>query len=203
MSSERKWLKLSLIAMPLGAILLLHYLTFDNMRYEHAVHRMLFYLPLVLGSVWFGLKGALSVSAAVMVCNLPYAILSWQGLTPEDFDLLLQAVLFVIVGILLGLLVERERAKHKALIQAESLAAVGRAVSEIAHDMKTPLMAIGGFTSQVLRCLSPDDPKYSKLEIAVRRTARLEGMAGHITQHSGGPKLKNSSLNPNSAMSSL
>ena len=180
MSSKRKWLKSGLIAMTLGAILLLHYLTFDNMKYEHAVHRMLFYLPLVLGSFWFELNGALSVSAAVILCNLPYAIISWQGLSAEDFDMLLQALLFVIIGILLGLLVERERAKHKALIQAERLAAVGRAVSEIAHDMKTPLMSIGGFTTQVLRCLSPDDPKYKKLEIAVKQTARLEGMVREL-----------------------
>lgn len=182
MSSKRKWLKLSFIVMTLGAILLLHYLTFGHMKYEHAVHRMLFYIPLVLGSFWFGLKGALSVSAAVIICNLPYAILTWQGLTPEDFDILLQAVLFVIVAILLGLLVERERAKNRALIQAESLAAVGRTVSEIAHDMKTPLMAIGGFTTQVLRCISPDDPKYRKLEMAVKQTARLEAMVRELLE---------------------
>jgi len=183
MSFKRKGLKWGVIISMLGAILLLHYLTYfihGNMRYEHAVHRMLFYLPLVLGSVWFGLKGALSVSAAVILCNLPYAIISWQGLTPEDFDILLQAVLLVMVGLLLGFLVERERAKHKALIQAESLASVGRAVSEIAHDIKTPLMAIGGFTTQVLRCLSPDDPKYGKLEIAVKQTARLEAMVREL-----------------------
>ena len=150
------------------------------MKYEHAVHRMLFYIPLVLGSFWFGLKGALPVSAAVILGNLPYVIPSWQGLNPEDFDMLLQALLFVMVGILLGLLVERERGEHRALIQAESLAAVGRTVSEIAHDMKTPLMSIGGFTNQVLRCLSPDDPKYKKLEIAVQQTARLEGMVREL-----------------------
>jgi two-component system, NtrC family, sensor histidine kinase HydH len=176
---KRKDLKWVVIITLLGAILFLHYLayfTHGAMRYEHAVHRMLFYLPLGLGCIWFGLKGALFVSAAVIICNLPYAIISWQGLTLENFDILLQAVLLVIVGILLGFLVERDRAKQKALIQADSLAAVGRAVSEIAHDIKTPLIAIGGFTSQVLRCLSPDDPKYAKLEIAVRQTARLEGM---------------------------
>jgi two-component system, NtrC family, sensor histidine kinase HydH len=89
-------------------------------------------------------------------------------------------VLFVIVGILLGFLVEKERAKHRALIDAERLASVGRTVSEIAHDMKTPLMAIGGFTNQVLRSLSPDDPKYRKLEIAVRQTARLEGLVREL-----------------------
>jgi len=123
--------------------------------------------------------GTLCVSAAVIVSTFPYVVFSWQGLTAEAFDVFLHAVLFVIVGILLGFLVEKERAKHRALIDAERLASVGRTVSEIAHDMKTPLMAIGGFTNQVLRSLSPDDPKYRKLEIAVRQTARLEGMAGN------------------------
>jgi two-component system, NtrC family, sensor histidine kinase HydH len=179
MTFKRNHMKWGVIAVMLGAILAVHYFTYlahGNMRYEHSIHRMLFYLPLVLGSVWFGLKGALCVAAAVIVCNLPYAILSWEGLTPEDFDILLQAMLLVIVGILLGFLVEKERAKHKALVQAESLAAVGRAVSEIAHDMKSPLIAIGGFTSQVLRSLSPGDPNCRRLEAAVSQTARLEGM---------------------------
>ena len=179
MSSKRKWLKWGIIVTTLGAILFLHYFTYlthGPMKYEHAVHRMLFYLPLVLGSFWFGLKGALCVSVAVIVCNLPYAINSWQGLSPEDFDILLQAFLFALVGILLGWLVDRERARHKALIQAESLAAVGKTVSEIAHDMKTPLMAIGGFTMQVLRDLKPDDQRRKKLEIAVKQTSRLEAM---------------------------
>lgn len=76
--------------------------------------------------------------------------------------------------------VKRERGKHRDLIQAESLAAVERTVSEIAHDMKTPLMSIGGFANQVLRCLSPDDPKYKKLEIVVKQTARLEGMVREL-----------------------
>jgi signal transduction histidine kinase len=84
--------------------------------------------------------------------------------------------LFVLVGILLGCLVDREREQHNALIKAESLAAVGKTVSEIAHDMKTPLMAIGGFTVQVLRDMKPDDQGRKKLEIAVKQTSRLEEM---------------------------
>jgi signal transduction histidine kinase len=48
--------------------------------------------------------------------------------------------------------------------------------------MKTPLMAIGGFTTQVLRCISPDDPKYRKLEMAVKQTARLEAMVRELLE---------------------
>ena len=41
-------------------------------------------------------------------------------------------------------------------------------------------MSIGGFTTQVLRCLSPDGPKYAKLEIAVKQTAPLEVMVREL-----------------------
>ena len=41
-------------------------------------------------------------------------------------------------------------------------------------------MGIRDFTTQVLRGLSPHDPKYAKLEIAVRQTARLEAMVREL-----------------------
>jgi signal transduction histidine kinase len=200
MSSKREWLKWGIIVTTLGAILFLHYFTYlthGPLKYEHAVHRMLFYLPLVLGSFWFGLKGSLCVSGTVIVCNLPYAINSWQGLSPEDFDILLQALLFVLVGILLGCLVDREREQHRALIKAESLADVGKTVSEIAHDMKTPLMAIGGFTTQVLRDMRPDDQRRRKLEIAVKQTSRLEAMIREMLDFGRPLVLKRSKVNLN------
>jgi hypothetical protein len=45
-------------------------------------------------------------------------------------------ILYLVIAFIIGLLVERERKKHRALLRSESLAAVGRTASEIAHDMK-------------------------------------------------------------------
>jgi signal transduction histidine kinase len=53
---------------------------------------------------------------------------------------------------------------------------MGRAVSSIAHDIKSPLVAIGGLTSQVLRKLAADDPARPKLDIVVQQTARLDSL---------------------------
>lgn len=157
-------------------ILCLHYFTLPHMRYQHAVYRMLFYLPLVLGSLWFGLKGALYVSGSVSVFYLPHLIKQWQGLSLENFHKLTEGILYIVIAVILGLLVEKERKKHRALLRAESLAAIGRTVSEIAHDMKTPLMAIGGFTTLVSRKLGSEDPSRKKLEIVIQQTARLDAM---------------------------
>ena len=72
-------------------------------------------------------------------------------------------------------LVQRERAEEK-LRESESLAAIGRALSGVAHDMKTPLIAIGGFTNLVQRDMDENDPKRARLDIVMRETRRLESM---------------------------
>ncbi|HUU81823.1 MAG TPA: ATP-binding protein [Acidobacteriota bacterium] len=168
--------KVAVIALMIGGILCLHYFTFSYMRYHHAVYRMLFYLPLVLGCFWFGLKGAWYVSAGVTIFYLPYLIKQWQGFSFDDFQKILEGVLFIVIAFILGWLVEKERKKHAALVQAERFAATGKALLEIAHDMKTPLIAIGGFAGQILRGLRHQGPNEKKLNIVIQETARLESM---------------------------
>ena len=141
-------MKKAIISLLIAAILELHYYTFPEMRYHHAVYRMLFYLPLVLGSLWFGMKGALFVCISVSVLFLPHALKQWQGFSLDDLYRLTEGALYIFIALILGFLVEEVKKRHKALLMAESLSAVGKAVSEIAHNMKAPLMAIGGFATQ-------------------------------------------------------
>jgi len=181
----------------IGCILVLHYFTLPNLTYEHALYRMLFYLPLVLGALWFGLKGALWVCGSVSVLYLPYALAHWHALSLESFHQVLEGVLYIVIALILGLLVEKERRQHRALVEAESLAAVGRAVSEVAHDMKTPLVAIGGFAHRHYRRISEDDPDREDLKIILEETARLQSMVEHMLEYGSPHRLQptTSSLN--------
>jgi signal transduction histidine kinase len=88
------------------------------------------------------------------------------------------------MGFLLAFLVERERKRQQELIEAESLAAIGRTVSEIAHDMKTPLMAIGGYANLISRHLADDDPARAKLDVIIRETSRMEAMVKEMLDFS-------------------
>jgi PAS domain S-box-containing protein len=72
-------------------------------------------------------------------------------------------------------LIQRERAE-KSLRDSERLAAMGRALSSVAHDMKTPLIAIGGFTRLVKDHLEAANPHRAKLDIVIQETRRLENM---------------------------
>lgn len=72
-------------------------------------------------------------------------------------------------------LIQRQKAE-KALRDAESLTAMGRALSSVAHDMKTPLIAIGGFAQMVHRHLEEGSQDQAKLGIVIKETRRLEAM---------------------------
>ncbi|MDY0040456.1 MAG: ATP-binding protein, partial [Desulforhabdus sp.] len=98
-----------------------------------------------------------------------------------------EIVLFNTIAIIIGILKDRERERYHQLVMAESLAAMGRAVSAAAHDMKTPLIAIGGFTNLVISKLRKIDqgtgeaPEIitdvqEKLAIVIKETERLENM---------------------------
>lgn len=196
-SNYKQQTKVLVIAVMIGSILCLHYLTFPELRYYHAVYRMLFYMPLVLGSLWFGMKGATYICITVSALFLPHAIIQWKGFSFEDFYRLLEGVLYIVISLILGFLVEKERKKHRALVRAESLAAVGKAVSEIAHDMKTPLMAIGGFANQVSKKLEQNDPDQRKLGYVIQETARLESMVKEMLDFGKPLQLKPSKIDFN------
>lgn len=66
---------------------------------------------------------------------------------------------------------ERKQAEEQ-LIQAEKMAAIGKLVSKIAHEISNPLVTILGFVQVNLSEISKDDPKYKdfkKIEAAALR----------------------------------
>jgi PAS domain S-box-containing protein len=66
------------------------------------------------------------------------------------------------------------------LLQSERLAAVGNTVTHIAHEIKNPLLIIGGFARQLLKANALDDKARQKLTIITEEVARLEGMVAEM-----------------------
>jgi two-component system sensor histidine kinase HydH len=176
MSDRKEWWKILLIVLMIGTILCLHFLTPPKLRYEHAVYRTFFYLPLILGGFWFGMRGTLFISGTVVVFYLLYLLDQWRGLSFELFDTFLEMGIYLVIAFIIGYLVQQERKERLELVRTGSLAAVGAAVAEVAHDMKTPLIAIGGLATQVSRGLRSDDRDRKKLDLVIQETVRLESM---------------------------
>jgi two-component system, LuxR family, sensor kinase FixL len=74
--------------------------------------------------------------------------------------------------------------------QTERLAAVGNTVSQIVHEIKNPLMIIGGFAKQLLKTQTLDAKGLQKLTIIAEEVDRLEAMMGEMRDYSRPPSLK-------------
>lgn len=67
------------------------------------------------------------------------------------------------------------------VLQAGQLAALGRMAAHISHEIKNPLMLIGGFARQVLKGLDQDPEKSrEKLQIIVDEIGRLEDFLAEV-----------------------
>ncbi|MDY6954770.1 MAG: ATP-binding protein, partial [Thermodesulfobacteriota bacterium] len=75
---------------------------------------------------------------------------------------------------------ERKRLEKKVL-ESERLATIGRGVSYISHEIKNPLMVIGGFAQQVLRKPDQEEKNKEKLDIIIKEVARLEEFLSEVT----------------------
>lgn len=74
------------------------------------------------------------------------------------------------------------KALQKQITRSERLAALGQVVAEITHEIKNPLMMIGGFAKQLLRQPS-NDKTLSKLNIIAEEVSRLEKLLNELRQY--------------------
>jgi two-component system sensor kinase FixL len=68
------------------------------------------------------------------------------------------------------------------LLHSERLAAVGNTVTHIAHEIKNPLLIIGGFARQLLKTPGLDDKARQKLSIMAEEVSHLEEMVAEMRE---------------------
>ena len=66
-----------------------------------------------------------------------------------------------------------EEMKEKE-VRTSQLAAVGEMAARVAHEIRNPLVSIGGYARTILRSLTPEDGRYQKAEVIVAEVMRLE-----------------------------
>jgi PAS domain S-box-containing protein len=68
------------------------------------------------------------------------------------------------------------------LVQSERLAAVGNTVTHIAHEIKNPLLIIGGFARQLQKAAGLEDKDRRKLGVIAEEVRRLEAMVTEMRE---------------------
>lgn len=191
---------LILISSVIG-ISLLHYLTPLHLPYLHDIFQRLYYLPIILAALWYGLRGGLLCSILVSFAYAPHILFQWGGHLTMEMEKYLEILLYNTVGGVTGLLSQRERertvelqktargleesyqklqhqseriiAVEERLRRAEKLSTLGEMAAVLAHEIRNPLGSIRG-TAEILKDdYKPGDPKFEFIEIQIRETERL------------------------------
>jgi two-component system sensor histidine kinase HydH len=172
MSEKRRWI-IAIGIMVLG-ISILHYLTSARLEADQVVYAKLYYVPVTVAALIFGLRGGLLAAALIAAIYGPSLAFQKSGPRALLLDFSLDLVLLFAVGLLVGLIVGRQREHQRRAREAERLASLGRAAAMMAHEMKSPLVAIGGFARMLLRESGLDKDSEEKLEVIKVESARLE-----------------------------
>ena len=207
----RKVLLLSLIVMVI-AIGLLHFFTPGHLHFYHDTYRRLSYFPIVLGGLWFGVRGGLAMAVLSSVFFIPHVLL-YIGQGPDAYlSELAEIILYLAAGLLVGGISGRQtrlREKYRQLSEklqksygqlheetaqlieaeeqlakAQKFSALGKMSAYLAHEIKNPLSSIKGSAEILVDEFPKEHPSREFVDILVRETGRLQSTVEDVLKFS-------------------
>lgn len=175
-------------------ISLLHYLTHASHEHWHVVYQRLYYIPILLGAVRYGIRGGLAVAAITAISYLPHILLQWQHAPLYRSNQLAEIVMFLVFGTVAGFLIdrirgeqERNRATAKKLAEAneqlrstfqrlrllDRMSALGALSAGIAHEIRNPLGGVSGAVEILDSMTEPEDERHEFVQIVKKEFARI------------------------------
>lgn len=164
MSFIKKDLKIGLIVFMGIIITVLHYSVINTDLDFHILHRELYFLPILLAGFWFGLKAGAATAFIISVVYAPHLFL-YQDVHGHVFAVLSQIAVFILVGVLLGWLVERQKLQQKRLMVAENLSVLGRAAATVGYEIENLLKALRGLLGAGPKTWSSQHQKAIEIEL--------------------------------------
>ncbi|RJP75024.1 MAG: DUF4118 domain-containing protein [Candidatus Abyssobacteria bacterium SURF_17] len=190
-----------------------HYLTgvsHENLAL-HNIHYLLYFLPILMAALWYGLLGGALMAVLVSILYAP-VVFGPVGhrVFGSGIEKALELVLYNVVGWVTGILSERERRereqyrrtaeelqrayqklheqtdliveKEEQLRRAERLSTLGELAAGIAHEIRNPLASIKG-TAEILQDpATPDRKRAEFLHVMVEEANRLNAVVANFLE---------------------
>ncbi|WP_316346879.1 ATP-binding protein [Desulfuromonas acetoxidans] len=179
----------------------LHYTTMTHHSHLHDVYRRLYYIPIILGGIWFGVRGGLGTSVFISIAYLPHVLMQWGHLPWTAPERYLEIMMYNVIGALTGTLMAKEHAQRlraeetavqlqesydqlrqqadlileieEQLRQADRLTTLGELSAGLAHEIRNPLGSIRG-TAEILQgAFSTEDRYHEFTTILINEVDRL------------------------------
>jgi two-component system, NtrC family, sensor histidine kinase HydH len=203
----------------------LHFLTPVESVVLHQIYQRLYYIPIILASLWFGLRGGLGAALLACLSFVPHVAMHWQR---QNYDYALnqyaEIAMFFVLGAVTGWLGdqkrrERERAERinaelqtayaelretvGQLLQAERLSSLAEIASGVVHEVRNPLGAIKGAVEILEDELKPDSPRREFARIAKTEVERIDKLVQEFFRFARPPKLAKALVNVNELVQSV
>jgi signal transduction histidine kinase len=207
----RNFSRLTAITVVIVAITAWHYLTtvsHENLSL-HNIHYLLYFLPILMGSIWYGLVGGIATAIVVSILYAP-VVLGPVGehVFGTGAEKALGLLIYNVVGWVTGLLSERERReregyrrtaeelqkayqklreqtdlileKEEQLLRAERLSAMGELAAGLAHEIRNPLASIKGTAEILLDTTTPQARREEFMKLMLDEVNRLNGVVSNF-----------------------
>jgi adenylate cyclase len=183
-------LKTGIIVLLLAAAAVVHHLPLAGFFGAHLFHRELFFFPIVLAGIWFGLKPALTTSAAASIVYAHFFTPDIELRSTSAALVGLQVAGFNLMALLTGWMVDRERRRRRERDFLNET--FGRYVSqEVRDEILTGRVSLKGELKEVT-VLFADLRDFTRLvesipprEVVAIINTYFEAMSAAISAHNG------------------
>ncbi len=165
-----------------------HYLAPTSDEFWHDLFRRLYYLPIILAAFRYGLGGGLATSVLVSLLFLPHVVMTREMLMRQASEAVFEIPLYLVVGVVTGILSDRQRQANESLRRAERLKTLGEMAAGMAHEVKNPLAAIRSSAQMLSGRLSGKDAELAS--IVVNEVDRLNQVVNEFLDYARPAPLK-------------
>lgn len=221
-NSNRTWFLI--IAFLIFLVAIFHYTTSVHLHHWHELYGVLFFIPIILAAFRYQLKGGVMTAFVIIVIYLPHVMFQWGGDFLYNFSRFLEMVMYLVIGIVTGLLAQREQIERRKyqqtaaqleksyqqlkaqsdklmeieeqLLHAERLSVLGELSASLAHEVRNPLASIWGVVEILQQKLKAKKEDAEFTEILVKEVNRLnEVVENYLTlSRKSKPSLKKCDL---------
>lgn len=206
MSDHSEKVKRTVVALVLVSsvilITLIHYQTTAGGNFLlHEISQRLYYVPIVYAAYTFGVRGSVTTS---LLSGAVYLLhISEHGRDPSAAILnqYAEVMMFVVVGVVTGLLAQAERSQRQRfekasaelaaaykelrstvdlLIRADRFKSLGELAAGMAHEVRNPLSAIRGAVDIIAKEISRDSPRHKFIGVIDEEVHRLNRLVGEF-----------------------
>ena len=92
---------------------------------------------------------------------------------------------------------------QERLLDKEEIKTISEVSASLAHEIRNPLVSVGGFARRLYTSMSPDDPNRTKVEIIVKEASRMETILRMMLSYIQPLDLHVSLMDPNSLVKTV